>query len=300
MLTAYPKIFTIGTDYIRDIFNGEVEITEKIDGSQFGFGNIDGEIFIRSKSKQLFPEAPEKMFSIGIEYISKIKHYIPKGYGFYCEYLQKPKHNLLSYGRVPQNNLILFGVVDIKRQKFQDNIEEFAKILGIEHVPILYKGIISSPESLLELLKTESILGNCTIEGVVVKNYNIPFLLGGQPIPLMSGKFVSEAFKEKHKIDWKENKTTKGSWEKLLESYRTEARWMKSIQHLRDSGELENQPRDIGKLIKEITRDLEEEEIDSIKNDLYTLFIKDIKRKSTAGFPEFYKEYLLKNSLDNQ
>ena len=34
MIQAYTKIFAIGTDYIRDIFNEEVEISEKIDGSQ--------------------------------------------------------------------------------------------------------------------------------------------------------------------------------------------------------------------------------------------------------------------------
>lgn len=34
MIKAFPKIFSIGTDYIKDIFKEEVEITEKIDDSR--------------------------------------------------------------------------------------------------------------------------------------------------------------------------------------------------------------------------------------------------------------------------
>jgi len=50
-MQAFPKIFTIGCNYILDIFKNEVEITEKVDGSQFGFGKINGELFLRRKGK---------------------------------------------------------------------------------------------------------------------------------------------------------------------------------------------------------------------------------------------------------
>lgn len=54
MIKAFPKIFAIGTDYIKDIFSETVEVSEKIDGSQFGFGKINGDVFMRSKGAQLF------------------------------------------------------------------------------------------------------------------------------------------------------------------------------------------------------------------------------------------------------
>jgi hypothetical protein len=54
MIKAFPKIFAIGQDYIKDIFDGEVEVTEKIDGSQFVFGKLAGELYFRSKGKQQF------------------------------------------------------------------------------------------------------------------------------------------------------------------------------------------------------------------------------------------------------
>ena len=109
MIGAFPKIFAIGSDYICDIFKEEVEITEKVDGSQFCFGKLDGETFMRSKGKQQFVESPDKMFKEGVDYIWSIQERIPEGMAFYCEYLKKPKHNVLAYDRVPKNNLILSG-----------------------------------------------------------------------------------------------------------------------------------------------------------------------------------------------
>ena len=38
MIPAYPKIFSIGSPYVPNLFKGRVEVTEKIDGSQFTFG----------------------------------------------------------------------------------------------------------------------------------------------------------------------------------------------------------------------------------------------------------------------
>lgn len=46
--SAFPKILHLGDKAIRDIFDEEVEITEKVDGSQFGFGIVEGELIIRS------------------------------------------------------------------------------------------------------------------------------------------------------------------------------------------------------------------------------------------------------------
>ena len=73
MIKAFTKIFTIGDNRILDIFDGEVEITEKIDGSQFCAGKIDGEFFMRSKRKQIFYENYDKMFKEAVEYVWSIQ-----------------------------------------------------------------------------------------------------------------------------------------------------------------------------------------------------------------------------------
>ena len=299
MIPAFPKIFTLGQDYILDIFKEPVEVTEKIDGSQFDFGKINGEVVMRSKGKELFRDAPEKMFDKAMEYVISIGELIPDNTIFYAEYLRTPKHNVLVYERTPKNHLILFGMSNTGATFCDVSVlSAHAERLGIDYVPVLYKGMIESIDQLSKLLETDSILGKTKIEGVVCKNYYRQFLLGGQPIPLMMGKFVSEAFKEKHNKDWANENKSKNKWELYCEDFRSEARWQKAIQHLRDSGELQNAPQDIGKLLREIHVDIETEYKEEIKGFLWKEFSPELKRKAVAGFPEWYKEQLAKQSFE--
>ena len=299
MISSYPKIFTVGQDYIRDLFNEEVEITEKLDGSQFVFGKIDGVLYMRSKGAQIFPEAPQKMFLTAIDYVMSLN--LPDGIVFYCEYMSKPKHNVLKYERVPLNNLMLFGVADVTGHNFYKKYSDltmFAEGINIEPAPILFQGKIIEAGDILDLMNTDSHFGGVKIEGIIVKNYHRPFLLGGQPIPLMAGKFVSEKYKEISGKYWSKEHTNKGKWETLKENYRTESRWLKSIQHLRDDNLLENSPKDIGFLIKAIQQDIIDEEKDNIKEFLWKEFGQELLRKSTSGFPEFYKKYLMEKQFE--
>jgi hypothetical protein len=299
MIRAFPKIFAVGTDYIREIFEGEVEITEKIDGSQFAFGKIDGEVYMRSKGKQQFAENPDKMFQKAVDYVLSVAHLLKDDTVYYCEYLQKNHHNALVYDRVPKNNLILFGVCD-KSQKFisdYESLKKYADELDVETIPLIFKGWIKSPDQLLEMIKQTSVLGKADMEGVVVKNYAKQFLLGGQPMPLMAGKYVSEKFKEVHRESWSGH-TCKGKWQMFKESYKSEARWQKAVQHLKENGELENDPKDIGKLLIEIQKDIGQEEKEIIKNFLWKEFCSELMRTATAGFPEWYKEQLLKRGFE--
>jgi phage tail tape-measure protein len=109
---------------------------------------------------------------------------------------------------------------------------------------------------------------------------------------MIVGKHVSDKFKEKHDKDWKMVNTGKGKFEVLKENYRTEARWMKSIQKKKEAGMLIEDVTDIGFLIRAIQDDIREEEKENIKEELWKIFSGEILRKSIAGFPEFYKEYL--------
>lgn len=145
MIPSFPKIFAIGTNYIRDIFLDPVEITEKIDGSQFAFGKINGDVHIRSKSAKIYTDNPDKMFADGVDYVMSIQDLLPEGMVFYTEYLKKPKHNTLVYGRIPKNHLMLFGVMDIT-QKFHP-MDGYAEQLGIEKVPVFNIGTIKSPSA---------------------------------------------------------------------------------------------------------------------------------------------------------
>ena len=292
MINSFPKIFALGQSYVKSILDDPIEITEKVDGSQFAFGLIDDILHARSKGQEINILQPEKMFRKAIDYISSISHLLPNNHIFYCEYLNKEKHNVLNYSRIPKNNLALFAVYDKNEDKFlSERLDTFAELLGIENVPIFANGKHDNIK-IDSTLDRKSFLGGCKIEGFVIKNYHRPFLLGGQPIPIMCAKYVSESFKEVHKKSWKTENTGKGKWETFKDNYRTEARWYKAIQHLRDSGELENSPRDIGKLLIEIKKDITEEEQEIIKEFLWREFGEELLRNSIRGFPEFYKRHL--------
>lgn len=301
-ISAFPKIFALGQRPVQDIFNGPVEITEKLDGSQIAFGKIEGELIIRSKGRVIHALGENDMFKEGWDYIHSIEELLPEGRIFYGEYFKTRKHNTLTYGRIPINHIAIFGQFDIHHQSWVAlNITAGdARVLGFESVPVLSFITINSIEEIHDLLERESFLGGPKIEGFVVKNYAQQVLVGGQYISLMAGKYVSEAFKEVHNRDWKKENTKQGKWEVLLQQYRTEARWNKAIQYLNEQGELEHAPRDIGKLIPRIQQDIMEECKDDILQFLWKEFGSVLLRNSIHGFPEYYKQKLLENSFGNE
>jgi len=302
MISSFPKIFSIGTDYIKDIFNEPVEITEKIGGSQFSFGVIDGELQLRSKGARLYPGNCDGIFQEAVSYIQSIEHKLIAGYVYYCEYMKRPKHNALKYDRTPKNHLVLFGCKFNSSETFlpYEDLVHISETLNIDVVPLIYKGKMNGNLIMQyadDFLGRDSYLGGCKIEGFVVKNYERKFLLGGQPMPLMAGKYVSEAFKEVHKAKWDGEKSS-SKLELFYNSFCTEARWQKAIQHLDEKGELTHSHKDIGSLIHEIGADIIKEEAGYIKEWLFNEFMSHIKRSATRGFPEFYKKYLLERSIN--
>jgi len=296
---AFPKIFALGHRSISTIFHEEVEITEKGDGSQFAFCRVGDDLHCRSKGCIQHVEAPDKLFEEGVEYLKSIKDRIPEGYIFYAEYLRKPKHNSLVYERIPRNHFALFGVYHVENQVFVGNYDTLltmAHIMDIEPIPLLFKGKIEAPEEIEGIMNSISVLGGCRIEGVVVKNYKDNFV-GGVLFPVMSGKYVSERFKEIHRKNWKKENTNKGKWEVFKSQYNTPARWEKAIIHLKERSELEGSPRDIGKLMKEVQVDVSEECKEEICEWLWKHFGKEVVKGAAKGLPEWYKDKLMKDSF---
>jgi len=171
-----------------------------------------------------------------------------------------------------------------------------ASRIGLEVVPVLFKGKIGGVEEFKDFLARESILGGTKIEGVVIKNYN---RFTPDKKTLMA-KYVSEEFKESHKKEWNLKDPAKSVEDLLIQELRTEARWQKSVQHLKELGLLTNTPKDIGILIKAIAEDIETEESDYVKERLYKAYWPKIRRALTYGFPEWYKEQLLKNLFEKE
>jgi len=290
LLHSYPDVYEIGHKAVQDLLTDPVVCQEKIDGSQFSFGIMAGQIRCRSKGKEQNPDCHDNMFDKAVKTVESIKHLLIEGLTYRGEFLSKPKHNVRAYGRVPANHIILYDI-DLGLQNYMppQAVRDTAKMLGLECVPTFYEGMLQNINAVSQYLEKDSILGGCKIEGIVIKNY----YKFGRDKKVLMGKLVTQEFKEKHAKEWKSrNPSGKDVIGLLGEEYRAEARWHKSIQHLRDNGQLTASPKDIGNLIKEINLDVIKECEDEIKAKLFEWAWPAISRKITAGFPEWYKQYL--------
>ena len=208
------------------------------------------------------------------------------------ELLSKPKHNTLAYNRIPKNHIIIFDI-DVGNQHYlshPDKVAEAARI-GLEVVPLLYSGTIPGMDEMMAMLEKVSVLGGQQIEGFVVKNYDQYNPMDSKTLMC---KYVSEAFKEVHKTDFKKRNPNKGDvLQQIIDTYKTVARWNKAEQNMREQGTLMETPADIGNLIKEVFNDIREEcELD-IKERLWMWAWPGIKRGVTNGLPQWYKQRLL-------
>lgn len=288
---SYPKVYAIGHAYLGKLFEGEVVVTEKVDGSQFSFGVFDGEIKTKSRGKIQDIYAPDKMFTKAIETVVRLAPKLKDGWTYRGEYLNKPKHNVLAYDRVPDGNIIIFDI-NTGMEEYLSYDEMVAEVfdLGLEVVPIVYKGMVHDAQDILKMIDRSSILGKVNVEGIVAKNYN----MFGRDGKALMGKFVSERFKEIHNKEWKKsNPSGLDIVGKLINKYKSPARWDKAVQHLKEEGGLVNEPKDIGPLLREVQRDTLEECKEEIMESLFKWAWPKLSRSISAGFPEWYKEKLL-------
>jgi hypothetical protein len=298
---SYPSIFALGHRYIADLLTGPVVVEEKVDGSQFSFGVFDEDgvrvLRCRSKGKELDIDAPEKMFTEAVQSVVMIADRLTPGWTYRGEYLKSPHHNGLAYDRIPIGHVILFDI-NVAEESYLDpgaRAEEAARV-GLECVPVLARGMVTDIESFRALLSTVSVLGGPTIEGVVVKPEG--YGLFGKDKKVLLGKFVSEAYKEVQAKAWKTTNPTSGDVLVTIgESLATDARWRKAVQHLRESGQIEDSPRDIGRLIREVPADIKSDSEEAIKQALFSWAWPHLSRMATRGLADWYKAELLKRQF---
>ena len=236
-----------------------------------------------------------------MDHVNSVSDCMPIGMYFYSETLCRPKHNIIEYDKVPENHIAVFGVYNADKQVFLNysGTKMLADQLEVDTVPLIVEGAYGFSDQkpmpidvIKDLLERESYLGGSKIEGIVVRDVKKAVEYMGLLFPMAIGKYVSEAFKEKHDKGWK-NKGSKNTWLEFMEIYRNENRWMKAFQHLRDEGLIENEPRDIGKLIIEAQEDITNECKAEILDWLWKIYGKQLLRHSIKGLPEWYKEKLL-------
>lgn len=302
---SYPSIFALGHRAVADILTGSVTVQEKVDGSQFSFQLVGGKeripgtpestevlLVMKSKGARVFENTEDKLFKPAVDTVVALAnagHLIP-GWTYRGEVLAKPKHNVLAYDRTPVGNIILFDV-DNGEESYHtpEEVRAIAHELGLEAVPTLFEGLITSLEQVHAFLDRVSVLGGSKIEGVVIKAYGT---YGPDKKTLMA-KYVSEGFKENHKKAWGESNPGRSHVIlKLIATYKTPARWQKAVQHLRESGLLQEAPQDIGPLMKEVAVDVLKEEGEEIKEILFKHFWPQLSRGIISGLPQWYKDQL--------
>lgn len=289
-IPSYGKVWAIGHRAVSELFDAPVVVQEKVDGSQFSFANLGGELHMRSKGRPVHLGNGDKLFTPAMETATRLmdEGRLPEGVVFRGETLCSPKHNALQYNRVPKGNIVLFDAHTLDQTNVAS--DPLPTWPDLEWVPTLYVGHVGEPRDLLDLLATESFLGGTLIEGFVAKRYDV-FDQFGTPL---KGKYVSEAFKETAAKEWKQaNPGRQDVVAGLIAGLRQPRRWEKAIEHLRDDGMLDGSPKDIGPLIKAVQTDVLEECEDTIKQVLFDYFKKDIVRGVTGGLPEWYKDRLL-------
>ena len=191
---------------------------------------------------------------------------------------------------MPRNNIILFDICDgVESYLPYSEVKAEAERIGLEVVPLIAEGELTEANILArkdEWLSRESILGGTKVEGVVIKNYNV--FTAEKKVAM--AKIVRSEFKEQNSSNWKdEHPTLQDIVQRLIETYRTEARWSKAIQHLRDSGELQGEMKDIPLLMKEVSADVLKECKDEIVERLFAYAWPKIMKGITRGLPEWYK-----------
>ena len=313
---SYPSIYNMGHKAIQELLNGPVNVEEKIDGSQFSFGLVEASpvdvvyredpvlgplaLKLRSKGAVMHIDAPEKMFALGGATVRELGPLLHPGWTYRGEFLAKPKHNSLTYDRTPKQNVILFDVStgDQEYLGYDEKMAE-ANRLGLEVVPLLFQGYIDNIEEFRKFLQTTSCLGGQLIEGVVIKPANYDQF--GVDKKVLLGKLVSEQFREAHSKSWRiDNPTTKDIIGKIGDTYTTTARWQKAIIHLRERGLINDDVSDIGLIIREVPEDIKKEHEDEIKSVLFSHFWPQIRRLTTRGLPDWYKQsILLPKAFDN-
>lgn len=300
MIGSYGKVWAQGRP-TANIYFGPVVVQEKIDGSQISFARLDGKLYVKSKNQYVVEGvadlsepvvAANGMFQIAVDEIANRFALLPEGYVFRGEYLNRPKHNILRYDRVPEGNIVVFDIYNCHSDMWlvPSEAERLSEQINLEYVQTFYQGHVETTEQLMSLHERESMLGGQLIEGFVVKNYAQFDTMDGNPLKL---KVVRSAFKEQHGAEWKkDNPNTRDFVFNTIEQYRTQARWAKAVQHLRERGELQDDPRDIGPLMKELAEDFIAECKDEIMDALWKQYGKRIVRGVQGGFAEWYKSVL--------
>lgn len=291
----YPKLHHLGTRETANLFEGEeIEVQEKIDGSQFRFWVEEdtGHLRCCSRGGEIDVLNPQKLFGPTVEHLRFKCPIIPDGIVFYGEAMCAPHHNKLAYERAPEGNLVLFDALVPRasapsgyHHMQYEELEHWARVMQVQPANQLAFGNIL-PTDLDSFLEGPSMLGGMR-EGVVIKNRRNGVM----------GKYVNPRFREIMGVKPRANKY--GEWPAFLaalsESVSTEARWEKAVQRLREEERLADSPKDIGAIVRLVQADIVEECQAYLADELMKKALPEITKQAARPIALWYKERLARS-----
>jgi hypothetical protein len=255
-------------------------IQEKIDGSQLTFRVIDGKPVFRCRGKEINESVLE--FTKSTHMIKYRSNILNPNFTYHSESVTRPKHNILTYNRMPLYNCIIYDIYDNLENKFlwHDEMEQECNRIGFEFVPCLIVGTGPYVTIVREMVKSGlmSYLGGIA-EGVVIK-----FRVRTQQVG--SYKCVIDSFRE-DRLDEKKETGDYGQDGVLTKNlglcFATEARFKKAIQHLKEGGIIPT----VELLKNELDLDFDKDYEQTIKEILWAEFSYNIKKYARTGCNNF-------------
>ena len=243
-----------------------ISVQEKVDGSQCAACLLeDGIVGIQSRRQIVRPEK-SGAFAMVVAYFESIRDHMDPDKIYYGECISKRKHNRIQYERIPKNGFVLFDVFSKAINSYlpYDEIVDIGNCLGLEVVPELYSGRFRDIPDYNDLLEHDSFLGGHKIEGFVVKDTK------GNKCKVVSERFQEISKSHRIKVPKNIDLTYR---DEVFGAYRTEARWHKAVQHLRDDGKLVDDMKDMPALMRELNQDLDEECAAIVGEELLAYFL---------------------------
>jgi hypothetical protein len=274
-IPAYPKIYNHYTPEGKQVLasGGKFMVQEKIDGSQFSFGLVDGEVVCRSKGVVLDRNGGQ--FSKAVEHVHSIKQNLVPGRIYRGEYLRSKKHNVITYACEPHGNIVLFdvqlpvtdydtGVTTYKWVRDDYSIEGIAWALDVDFAPYIivdakdaWKTEWDASTYFKELAQNWMPRLGGKVEGFVIKPV--------EPVTDKYGrtlfcKYVTDEFREVHsdgkaKSPHKEYPTIAELAHNIGADMCTEARFAKTVQAMRDLGVEFPNNKNIGRAVNHFVED---------------------------------------------
>lgn len=143
-------------ELLDNILKSDLIIYEDIQGSKIYVNWNGSEFSIRPKSIKndnlnLVDLAIQNYYNLAIDYLNsiddRVKNLLSKKWWFCFEYFPDNQPGNIEYQRTPKNNLVLTSIIKNNKYTFDtDEIMEYARLLDVDHIPIIYKGKLTEKE----------------------------------------------------------------------------------------------------------------------------------------------------------